>query len=669
MGLFVAAFVTMVKQRSCRVDFLSLVNYPQVERDLMAKPKLFVGASLENQAAASALQQELDYDVDVEIWHQGTFQPSEYPLESLEGMLDRADFAAFIIAPDDVTLSRERELSTVRDNVIFEFGLFVGRLGRKRVFLVAPRDVKLDMPSDLINLTPLTFDTSKSNLRAAMGAASTEIRAAIRKAGLIARPTTEVAIQEENEPAAQSSQWFAKVDPSWTLEDYSRNYFFARVFNDQDAASTILKAFEESDPSDEDRAVWDSDNDWTSLVEGQHRPIEAFRSRAAAFPENAALAIRLAAALDHYGNKSLAVQHLTEFADRTDDPEVVARAVERANSLVPLGHDDVVRYRQRLIGEEGQPSSSAVLRALSELARSSGLPLTAKGIDEVRLAQSPDNTDLRFELAYRYGDEGQTALAFLHYHSIPSSQRTGVAWNNLGVAYGNLGMQGNAVAAYEQASSKEETIADANIARKLLSAGFVKEAQIRLQSAVSVPDHHENVVAALGEVQAAQSAEASKKAELLQEAATSQTRELDVGSHALTAPELPFEGNWQTPDTTVEVLHLGNGWYEVKGTYSRKAPHSLGLFATERQEEVQLVYRLRRFGNLLEGTVSRTANGAPVGTGLLGMISNPEQTVTLSLNQANAVELERGRNYEAVWTPLLINISSTMQSPSGKRGG
>ena len=51
-------------------------------------------------------------------------------------MAGRADFAAFIISPDDTVISRDAENLAPRDNVIFELGLFMGVLNRQRVFLI-----------------------------------------------------------------------------------------------------------------------------------------------------------------------------------------------------------------------------------------------------------------------------------------------------------------------------------------------------------------------------------------------------------------------------------------------------------------------------------------------------------------------------------------------------
>ncbi|MDD1820524.1 nucleotide-binding protein, partial [Pseudomonas aeruginosa] len=83
-------------------------------------------------------------------------------LESLEEQLDECDFAIAIAQPDDSVTMREETKNTPRDNVIFELGLFVGRLGRARTFLLEPRGDEVHLPSDLKGLTTIGYRLTKS---------------------------------------------------------------------------------------------------------------------------------------------------------------------------------------------------------------------------------------------------------------------------------------------------------------------------------------------------------------------------------------------------------------------------------------------------------------------------------------------------------------------------
>jgi predicted nucleotide-binding protein len=43
---------------------------------------------------------------------------------------------------------------TIRDNVIFELGFFIEKLGKKRCFIVMPDDIDFQIPTDLVGITP-----------------------------------------------------------------------------------------------------------------------------------------------------------------------------------------------------------------------------------------------------------------------------------------------------------------------------------------------------------------------------------------------------------------------------------------------------------------------------------------------------------------------------------
>ena len=74
-----------------------------------------------------------------------------------------------------------------RDNVLFELGLFMGRLGRSRTFVVRPRHGDVKLPSDLAGVTAALYDWPRSDndKRAAVGPACDELRRAIRSLGVL----------------------------------------------------------------------------------------------------------------------------------------------------------------------------------------------------------------------------------------------------------------------------------------------------------------------------------------------------------------------------------------------------------------------------------------------------------------------------------------------------
>ena len=91
------------------------------------------------------------------VWTDGVFFAGGYPLEALEKAVGESDFAVAIAQPDDVVRSRKRMQPTLRDNVLFELGLFMGKLTRHRAILIHPKIPNLKLPSDLHGLTLLSY--------------------------------------------------------------------------------------------------------------------------------------------------------------------------------------------------------------------------------------------------------------------------------------------------------------------------------------------------------------------------------------------------------------------------------------------------------------------------------------------------------------------------------
>jgi hypothetical protein len=126
----------------------------------MAKPKLFIGSSEAKLTVANALNKGLKKCADVTIWNKGVFKLNEGFLETLEDKPKEYDLAVFIFAPDDTTTSKNETKPSTRDNVIFESGLFMGVLGRERVFIVYDEAAGLKIPSDFAGVTLASYNGS-----------------------------------------------------------------------------------------------------------------------------------------------------------------------------------------------------------------------------------------------------------------------------------------------------------------------------------------------------------------------------------------------------------------------------------------------------------------------------------------------------------------------------
>ncbi|ENX09369.1 TIR domain-containing protein [Acinetobacter courvalinii] len=153
----------------------------------MRKPRLFIASSVESLAIAEAVNVNLDHEFEVTLWKNGTFKLSSSAIDDLVEKSSFVDFALFIFAPDDISTIRSRNEHVVRDNVIFEMGLFVGAIGKSRSFILKPRNIEMHLPTDLLGVTPADYDANRSDgdLVSATNRACSLIKSEVERLGLI----------------------------------------------------------------------------------------------------------------------------------------------------------------------------------------------------------------------------------------------------------------------------------------------------------------------------------------------------------------------------------------------------------------------------------------------------------------------------------------------------
>lgn len=158
------------------------------------KLRVFAGSSREAIEYVDAIHEQLSPYVEVTPWSAGVFQAMDYPAESLEHQLKNNDFAVFIFSPDDLAVIREKTFFTARDNIVFELGLFWGKLGRDRVFCIIPNEIPekfhkesvagFRIPTDLSGMNVLTYEMrSDHNVPAAVNVACRQMIRRMRELG------------------------------------------------------------------------------------------------------------------------------------------------------------------------------------------------------------------------------------------------------------------------------------------------------------------------------------------------------------------------------------------------------------------------------------------------------------------------------------------------------
>jgi hypothetical protein len=165
-------------QSNCAVDHkrrkLTVVGGNIKEAGIMTqddnsqvKPRVFIGSSSAGLNVAYEIHKQLHKYVDVVVWDQEDWL-GRVTLEHLMKILDDYNFAVLVFRPDDEIEIKGKKMMATRDNVLFELGLFMGKHGRDKTFIVFQDDSNSRVPTDLLGINFANYaDGSTSDLVAA----------------------------------------------------------------------------------------------------------------------------------------------------------------------------------------------------------------------------------------------------------------------------------------------------------------------------------------------------------------------------------------------------------------------------------------------------------------------------------------------------------------------
>jgi CRP/FNR family transcriptional regulator, cyclic AMP receptor protein len=148
-------------------------------------PQVFIGSSKESLPILKSLTKELGKSKNIVLlpWIADIFWPSNTAMEDIESQLPNVDFAVLIFGPDDKIISRKTTSMGPRDNVILEYGLFLGSIGRERTYFLKPKHMNIRLPSDLFGLKPIEYDYDINTGNVDIRGACKEIMRCLKKFG------------------------------------------------------------------------------------------------------------------------------------------------------------------------------------------------------------------------------------------------------------------------------------------------------------------------------------------------------------------------------------------------------------------------------------------------------------------------------------------------------
>lgn len=131
----------------------------------MRKKRIFIGSSSEElelaNAAKTLLEFEKEFEVTIwneDVWEKAVFKLNNSYLNDLIRATLQFDFGILIGTKDDKVIYRENEELQPRDNILFELGLFIGRLGLNNCAFLIDKEIKI--LSDIKGISLARFDSN-----------------------------------------------------------------------------------------------------------------------------------------------------------------------------------------------------------------------------------------------------------------------------------------------------------------------------------------------------------------------------------------------------------------------------------------------------------------------------------------------------------------------------
>ena len=132
----------------------------------MRKKRIFIGSSSEELKLAQSAKTILERDFEVTLWNDSVWDTSVFKINNnfLNDLLRASlqfDFGLLIGSTDDLVEYRGDILLQPRDNVLFELGLFIGRLGLSKCAFVIDKELKV--LSDISGISLARYEKNNVN--------------------------------------------------------------------------------------------------------------------------------------------------------------------------------------------------------------------------------------------------------------------------------------------------------------------------------------------------------------------------------------------------------------------------------------------------------------------------------------------------------------------------
>ena len=328
------------------------------------------------------------------------------------------------------------------------------------------------------------------------------------------------------------------------------------------------------------------------------------------YPKHSYVHYYLANLYEHYEDFKKASELYLIAANLTEENEdKLSYYIMSAKSLAKTGDKiniDLILMDAKKLRNSVVDGDKKILKAMAEISDATGNYESYLAFTEAILDISPEDHEDRFSLAYKYSDLKDNHYALFHYKLLAKQTsndwyRSKWVWNNLGVAFGGLGLKGKSIRAFRESEKMNCTLAMSNLAYKLIDNGFFNEAGDICNQALQIENYDKKIASAISKINELSEEEDKKEIDILAKINKRRFYYIEYACACLKQPPLKLFGRWKAPEYELDIIVVDNQ-FEANGNFERKRSISLAEIALGRKPispEISVCMEVKINGELI----------------------------------------------------------------------
>lgn len=295
---------------------------------------------------------------------------------------------------------------------------------------------------------------------------------------------------------------------------------------------------------------------YRSEILGQNGSIEKLQKLSEQYPNNSYIKLKL---VDYYkkvqafDKAAILYKDIANMYSNSEDIQIYANTVYNENKCITLNsnYETGLQNLKSILIEK--PDNQYLYKSIALLAHDNKDWDTFFNYAECYLKREPDDTDLRFKLAYAYSDQNKKKLSFYHYKILNDASLSGTYYNNIGVLYDNFELNVKAVNAYKKAIELDESLSISNLANLYINAGFLDDAKSLLEKIEDLKQKNiiinENIGNTESRLKRAEQSETDKENELFNDVKRQNSFMQEYAEKYCTSFDIDYtklSGTWET---------------------------------------------------------------------------------------------------------------------------